>query len=392
MRFKRRLRVAMWVVAFLAPATAFGEGIEGWIADDLARQILAGIPAGSPGVRPRVAVLPFRPDETPIATDAANALNASLLPALIAQSGGRYVFVARDALKAMARDVARTAALGPTDPVEALLANAKADVLVTGTLRRAGVDAVLSYKAVAVADGAVLASTRPYRLRLRDADRQQATLGLDYALGAAARYLAQRVEDMRSLRIGEIRYRSETPGTPFAAYVRDRMADEFRRLSTGVLTGAGLRVSTTDEKDEDRPGAYRLIGTYWPLGDAVELSLSLRGADGIADTWREKVRTSSIPAELALGPTVSPPPAVRPAPALAWRRPEPVYATRIEGRATVAEAQRLLHALGYDAGPVNGILGPQTRRAIAAFQERNGFSVDGRMTRALVASLRLQSR
>lgn len=390
MRFRIRIRAALCVVAFLAPSTALAEGIEGWIADDLARQILAGIPADDEAARKRVAVLPFRPGETPVAADAANALNASLLSALIAQSGGRHVFVARDALKALAHDVAETAVSGPIDPVEALLANAKADVLVAGTLRRVRSDVVLSYKAVAIADGAVLASTRPYRLNLRDADRQSATMALDHALTAAARFLAQRVDDMQDLRIGAIRHRSETPGTPFAAYVRDRMAHEFRSLSTGVLSGSALRVGTA-AADDDPPGAYRLIGTYWPLGDAVEISLSLRNADGIAVTWREKIRTSSIPAALALGPETSPSPAMRPVGALPWRGAA-VRAVRVEGRATVAEAQRLLHALGYDAGPVNGVLGPQTRRAIAVFQRHNGVSVDGRMTRALVANLRQQSR
>jgi peptidoglycan hydrolase-like protein with peptidoglycan-binding domain len=70
----------------------------------------------------------------------------------------------------------------------------------------------------------------------------------------------------------------------------------------------------------------------------------------------------------------------------------PAFTTRIEGRETVAEAQRLLHALGYDAGPANGVLGPRMRRAIAAFQRNNGLGPDGRMTRALVVSLRKRHR
>ena len=378
----------------LAPTVALAEGIDGWIAERLADEILTGISLDAVAERPRIAVQSFAADETPVAVEAANALNASLLSALIAKSDGRHVIVARAALKSLVRDVSETALPGPRDPVETLLENARADVLVIGSLRRSRADIFLSYKAVAVADGAVLASTKSYRLRLRDADLPQATLGLDQALSVAARYLVQRVDGLEEIRVGDIRYRSETAATPFAAYLRDRVAYELRRQSTGVLTGAGLQVGLFDDDGSLPPGAYRLIGTYWPLGDAVELSLSLRGEDGVAVTWREKVRRSSIPAALALGPTNEPDHTPE---RLPWQRPQaapaaPVFTTVVEGRPTVAEAQRLLHALGYDPGPVNGVLGPQTRRAIAAFQRNNGLGPDGRMTRRLVASLRERRR
>ena len=117
------------------------------------------------------------------------------------------------------------------------------------------------------------------------------------------------------------------------------------------------------------------------------------GVDGVAVTWREKVRRDSIPATLAIGPAADPVPTPE---VLPWQQtqPEPqlTYATPVRGRPTVAEAQRLLHALGYDPGPVNGILGPQMRRAIAMFQRNDGLGQDGRMTRGLVASLRERQR
>ena len=316
-----------------------------------------------------------------------------MLSALIAKSGGRHTFVARGALPALVRDVSERARPGPDDPVETLLEKARADILVIGTLRRERQQLVLSYKAVATGDGAVLASTKPYRLKLRDQD--QATLGLDQALPVAARYLLQRIDGLETIQIGDIRYRSEAADTAFAAYLRDRVADEFRRQSTGVLTGAGVQVDVADDDTALAPGAYRLIGTYWPLGDAVEVSLSLRGVDGVAVTWREKVRRDSIPATLAMGPSADPAPTSTPE-ILPWQRTEPApqltYATPVRGRPTVAEAQRLLHALGYDPGPVNGILGPQMRRAIATFQRNNGLGQDGRMTRDLVVSLRERQR
>ncbi len=57
-------------------------------------------------------------------------------------------------------------------------------------------------------------------------------------------------------------------------------------------------------------------------------------------------------------------------------------------RPDVQTAQRLLNALGYDAGPADGLLGPRTRTAVAAYQQSNGYSTNGRVTPTLLADLR----
>ena len=49
----------------------------------------------------------------------------------------------------------------------------------------------------------------------------------------------------------------------------------------------------------------------------------------------------------------------------------------------VASIQKLLATLGYDAGPPDGVAGPQTAAAIAAFQRDSGMQVDGRPSEAL---------
>lgn len=48
--------------------------------------------------------------------------------------------------------------------------------------------------------------------------------------------------------------------------------------------------------------------------------------------------------------------------------------------ATVAAVQRRLGELGYYHGMVDGVMGPQTRGAIAAFESRHGIIVDGMIT------------
>ncbi|NIJ42908.1 localization factor PodJL [Parvibaculum indicum] len=53
----------------------------------------------------------------------------------------------------------------------------------------------------------------------------------------------------------------------------------------------------------------------------------------------------------------------------------------------IAQAQSLLNALGYDAGPADGMMGPRTRDAIAAFQKANGFAPSGKVTPELLIEL-----
>jgi TPR repeat protein len=54
---------------------------------------------------------------------------------------------------------------------------------------------------------------------------------------------------------------------------------------------------------------------------------------------------------------------------------------------TVMYVQLRLRALGFDAGPVDGIAGPKTRAAIEAFQSAERLTVDGELSRKLVEEL-----
>jgi len=56
---------------------------------------------------------------------------------------------------------------------------------------------------------------------------------------------------------------------------------------------------------------------------------------------------------------------------------------------TVASVQQRLGRLGYYHGVVDGVMGPQTRSAIAAFESRNGMNVDGTISRPLLDTLGL---
>jgi hypothetical protein len=56
-------------------------------------------------------------------------------------------------------------------------------------------------------------------------------------------------------------------------------------------------------------------------------------------------------------------------------------------RDLVREIQRLLGELGFDPGAADGIAGRKTRRAIRAFQQQQGLSVDGEVTLALLRDM-----
>ena len=61
---------------------------------------------------------------------------------------------------------------------------------------------------------------------------------------------------------------------------------------------------------------------------------------------------------------------------------------RLLSRTEKAELQRKLHALGHDPGPIDGKVGPETRRAIRAFQKSAGKPADGHANQVLLETVR----
>lgn len=56
-------------------------------------------------------------------------------------------------------------------------------------------------------------------------------------------------------------------------------------------------------------------------------------------------------------------------------------------RPTVMYVQQVLNDLGFQAGPVDGMVGPRTREAVGRYQEKNGLSKDGRISPTLLDRL-----
>lgn len=58
----------------------------------------------------------------------------------------------------------------------------------------------------------------------------------------------------------------------------------------------------------------------------------------------------------------------------------------------VREAQRALRDLGYQPGPVDGVVGPQTKQALTRYQRSQKIAVTGRLDSETMVRLDIQKR
>jgi len=57
-------------------------------------------------------------------------------------------------------------------------------------------------------------------------------------------------------------------------------------------------------------------------------------------------------------------------------------------KAQRAELQTLLARAGYDVGTADGVIGPKTRAAVMAFQQRQGLAADGHVSGLVLERLK----
>ena len=133
---------------------------------------------------------------------------------------------------------------------------------------------------------------------------------------------------------------------------------------------------TLAAKQKDKDAAKRLKKVKTKL-----LPADLTKAKQLVETWR--------PIKAKFSANVVTPPIG------GWQKPESVkvrgttqeHAGFQVGPAT-REAQRLLNAIGYDAGQPDGQMGPRTANAIKQFQAQRGLSTTGQVTPELLKQLR----
>ncbi|MDH3240837.1 MAG: peptidoglycan-binding protein [Alphaproteobacteria bacterium] len=389
-----------------------------------AQTILAGIgrakfsdvPAIGGYGRPRVAVLPFSSEETEVPPTVASELNSLLLAELTRQGSKHYRFVAREALKAIIKEIDTIGELDPGNDgrVKDLLRNARVDILIVGRLRNEDAGYVLSYEAVSVEDGTLFAATGPRRVHGLDrfAAPRGAPLDAREAMRRVAWRFARALGREKIVTVAPLGKAPDGQATPVGDYLTELLADSLRdRLARPGRAPVRVAVAK-DGTAAAKTGAARIKGRYWAVGGRLEVRLVLHRADGSAIPWRRLVSARGLPVmpapnaapAIAAAPRApvqsaplqpeepAPPrpatraPAMPPAMATGLPGPDPLYRPRVQ------EAQRLLAGLGYAPGPADGFLRTETRAALRAFQRDHGLAPHGRLTRSVMRWLRRSFR
>ena len=105
----------------------------------------------------------------------------------------------------------------------------------------------------------------------------------------------------------------------------------------------------------------------------------LAKAQRLAREWRPRWRPRKS--------TVQPPARERDLPESTAPTPETAASGAGDTGSRIANLQRALHRLGYDPGPVDGILGARTKSAIQAFQADAGLPVTGQLSERLESAV-----
>ena len=193
-RHKRAIRPLVAALAFLVlssePSNAEPVAADSAVFNLIAKELLEGLNETvgkarkrDPSVRSKIAVRPFSEDEIPVSSATAKRFTELLSSALFRQGGKKFAFVARSRLRDVIVDLTEMGELENwnTNPVAALLSRAKVDILVTGWIRRQGPNIAISYKAIRVADGQILAASGPHSVALSRMDRSPAGAALSLA-------------------------------------------------------------------------------------------------------------------------------------------------------------------------------------------------------------------
>jgi peptidoglycan hydrolase-like protein with peptidoglycan-binding domain len=97
--------------------------------------------------------------------------------------------------------------------------------------------------------------------------------------------------------------------------------------------------------------------------------------------------SAPAPATAPAAPAATAPAAATPEPGMAGKAPEPTPAQAPATTMTVAEMQKRLNELGYQAGPADGKSGPRTVNALKKFQHDHNLPVTGQLDAETVIRL-----
>ncbi|WP_160316279.1 SEL1-like repeat protein [Ahrensia marina] len=142
--------------------------------------------------------------------------------------------------------------------------------------------------------------------------------------------------------------------------IEQNLAESYKWFAIAAKTGDKDAASKRDEVAEAlRPEQLEMARGAVELWKKKEMVEEANFVD-IPDAWRTDAAKTA-----ATAPELSP----------------------AEMKKAVSNIQAILNKSGYDAGPVDGVMGGKTKEAIRAFQEANGLKANGEVTQELVAKL-----
>lgn len=124
------------------------------------------------------------------------------------------------------------------------------------------------------------------------------------------------------------------------------------------------------EKSETSEGRFNQVTVGQIIGEAANKLGDPNAQKGPA---RRNPDVGNVPVPIEQAPSSSP----------SVRRDTPAATVML----SIADAQRRLSALGFDAGPPDGFMGPQTSRALQAFQKARNISITSQLDDATVREL-----
>ncbi len=299
---------------------AWAQQLDRAVFKGMAGELLRTVKSGQ-----RIAVLPFSREDSAVSQRTADLIADYLTDALLKEGTGllggqNYTIVARAELAkvfAEAQEFHKSTRGHMKDKVDDILAQAKADVIVTGSMTVAPGGVQLSYKAIQVLTGHILGTATPTVVPL-DLDREaegQVLATTDAAVQAAIDHFARTVTGLRSIRRKGLYYQNSGIQTPFGREFESLVLAGLRGKVTNLDTseaflsapeGRGGKVKAAaidDELVSQERGEYLFDGSYWDVGSAVEVRVALRNRQADSHSWTGRLRKSAIPAAWGLAPT-----------------------------------------------------------------------------------------
>ncbi len=272
-------------------------------------------------VRKSIGIWTFDPEQIPVSVSVADRIYASALNSLIAHKPACVDMLDGSAIREIAEYLKRTGAFREAgeNPLLALeKANREVSVLIRGQVFSLDGAVFVSFRALERERGAVLAQSTPWQLPegyIRSAADDTA-LSLDVALQRAANQLVAKAAAMQVLIPLGIYYQDTGAQPPLARYVFDGLLGAIENETTSLLTGSRLKIvspelrlaaksGTITTVDDFDPLAsvggiigesvFELTGRYWPVGDAIDLKLTLRSQTALMVSWQGRVRLAGLP-------------------------------------------------------------------------------------------------